>query len=72
MYTTGQSVRRSDAAAVKWSRKAIGKLQLLGEQGNAGAQFSLEGMYYNGWGVRQDKTKAVRVVSEGCRARDDR
>ena len=60
MYATGQGVRRSDAEVVEWFRKALGKLQLLAEKGNAGAQFILGGMYYNGWGVRHDKTEAVK------------
>ena len=40
-------MQKDEAAAVSW-------FQLAAEQGEAGAQFSLAAMYYNGDGVPRD------------------
>ncbi len=36
------------------------------EQGEAGAQYYLGLMYYNGYGVRQDKSKAKNLYGVAC------
>eukprot|EP00729_Bicosta_minor_P017361 gene17361-biopygen6508 len=56
MYENGQGVKQDHKEAVEWYRKA-GK---AAEQGGAGAQFNLGGMYMIGAGVPQDFATALK------------
>jgi TPR repeat protein len=53
MYANGQGVRRDDAQAAEWYRRAA-------EQGDASAQNNLGVMLANGQGVPQDDGQAVQ------------
>jgi TPR repeat protein len=52
MYAKGRGVKKDDAQAFNWCRKAA-------EQGHASAQFNLGCMYAKAQGVKQDDAKAV-------------
>ena len=52
IFHRGYGVKKDDAEAVNWWRKAA-------EQGNAYAQYRLGWMYHRGYGVRQDYAEAV-------------
>jgi TPR repeat protein len=52
-YNTGTGVKKDDAEAVKWYRKAA-------EQGHTNAQFSLGVMYQEGEGVEKDPSEALK------------
>lgn len=52
LYDNGYGVRRDDAQAVAWYRKAA-------DQGNAAAQYNLGRLYDNGHGVPQDDAQAL-------------
>ena len=53
IYHAGRGVKRDDAEAAQWFRKAA-------EQGHTGAQVNLGILYANGWGVKQDPAEAAR------------
>jgi len=56
----GYGVKIDHAEAAKWDRKAAENFRKLAEQGNADAQNNLGNMYEYGYGVKQDKSEAVK------------
>ena len=54
MYNEGKGVEQDFKEAVKWYQKAA-------DQGDAGAQYALGHLYYNGMGVKEDRVTAYAL-----------
>ena len=60
MYADGKGVKKDDAQAAEWYRKAA-------EQGHAGALFSLGVMHFNGEGsVKRDEKQAILLIRKAA------
>src|ERR1700680_4589777 len=58
-YLTGDGVRKDDAEAIKWLRKAA-------DQDNAAGERYLAEMYFKGRGVPADNAEAAKWVGPGA------